>query len=152
MLSGNARSKKEAALLSGFSPAVANNAHAKIEKTEGFHNAMIVLATKSNNLMLAAMHEFEARGLTKFSNTELIGALNAIGKAWERVEKQREPGKLKTPEGNRLRGVLTRKTVTTETAVVESVPTEETASAKEPEITEAEFREKPAPEEIDMDF
>jgi len=110
MMDGNASSKKEAALLSGFSMTVANNAHSKIENTEGYKNAMIGLATKSNNLMLAALSEFEARGLKGFTNAELIKALNAIGSAWERIEKQRAPNKLTTPEGNRLYDIFRRET------------------------------------------
>lgn len=140
MLSGDADSKKEAALLSGFSMSVAENAAAKIEKTEGYHNAMIGLATKSNNLMLAALHEFEARGLKGFTNSELIKALNAIGSAWERVEKQRAPNKLKTPEGNRLHGILTRRT-TVETAVLTAPPTEDAATPDARNVTDAEFTE-----------
>lgn len=145
MLNGEARSKKEAALLSGFSLTVAENAHAKIETTEGYHNAMIGLATKSNNLMLAALHEFEARGLKGFSNSELIKALNAIGQAWERVEKQRNPKK--EPDGsNRLAGIFKRTTVV-ETAVI--APTKEAAAAPSPEPTDAEYTET---SEEDMDF
>ncbi len=137
ILSGSAVSKKEAALLSGFSMTVAENAKHKIEDTEGYQNAMIVLATKSNNLMLAALSEFQARGLKDFTNSDLIKALNAIGSAWERVEKQRAPNKMTTPEGNRLLGVFQRKTVT-ETARLESAPPEDPASASVPIITEAE--------------
>jgi hypothetical protein len=147
-LNGNATSKKEAALLSGYTPAVANNAKAKIESTEGYHNAMIVLATKSNNLMLAAMHEFEARGLKDFTNKELVAALNAIGAAWERVEKQRSPNGSKAADGsNRLQGLFTRKTVT-ETAVIGPAPADDPASASPKKTKEAEFVEV----DPDMDF
>lgn len=133
---------------------VAENAAAKIEKTEGYHNAMIGLATKSNNLMLAALHEFEARGLTKFTNKELIGALNAIGAAWERVEKRRNPdgGKL-PPGGNRLAGIFKRTTTTTtETAVIPPVSESPATPGEEPK--DAEYVET-VPEEVtesDMDF
>lgn len=124
MMNGQADSKKEAALLSGFSVSVANNAHNKIENTEGFKNAMIVLAARSNNLLLAVMNEFEVRGLKEFSNKDLVSAMNAISSAWTKIEEKRAPNKLKTPEGNRLRGIFTK---TTETAVIESAP--EPASA-----------------------
>lgn len=152
MLNGAADSKKEAALLSGFSMTVAENAHAKIEKTEGYHNAMEELALKSNNLMLAALSQFQARGLDGFSNKELIAALNAIGSAWERVEKQRNPQK-ELPGGNRLAGIFKRTTVT-ETAVVAPV-SEVPASAHSPEPTDAEFTETTAgaePSAEEMDF
>jgi len=130
MMDGNANSKKEAALLSGYSMNVADNVHSKIESTEGYKNAIIVLATKSNNLMLAALTEFEARGLKGFTNAELIKALNAIGSAWERVEKQRAPNKMSTPEGNRLYDIFRKQ------------------NSKKP--VEAEFVEKPS--DNDMDF
>jgi hypothetical protein len=127
-LNGDGRSKKEMALLSGFSPAVAENVKAKVENTEGYKNAVIELATKSNNLLLAAMTEYEARGLKNFSNKDLNAALNAIASAWDRVEKVRAPEKMKTPDGNPLRAVFTKR-VETQTAVFESAP-EEPAAAK----------------------
>lgn len=139
VLNGEGRSKKEAAILSGYSTSVAENVKEKIESTEGYHNAMIQLATRSNNLMLAALHEFEARGLKDFTNAELIKALNAIGSAWERIEKQRNPNPNKLPEGNRLQGIFKRKTTVVETAEI-PVPLE----AAVPVAREAEFHEKPA--------
>lgn len=133
-LNGQGRTKKEIALLSGYTKSMAENAKAKIEDTEGYQNAVIVLAGESNNLLLAVMAEFKARGLKKFSNADLTKALNAISGAWDRIEKVRAPNQMKTPEGNRLRGLFTR---TTETAVIETVPpTEATASAPQQEITD----------------
>lgn len=146
-LNGEGRSKKEIALLSGFSKSVAENAKNKIEDTEGYQNAVIQLATDSNNLLLAVMAEFKARGLKGFTNADLTKALNAISGAWDRIEKVRAPNSLKTPEGNRLRGVFTRR-VETQTAVVESVPPESTAAAKEPNIIDVEA----APVNPEMDF
>jgi hypothetical protein len=134
------------ALLSGFSPSVAENVKHKVENTEGYKNAVIELATKSNNLLLAAMAEYEARGLKNFSNKDLNAALNAISAAWDRVEKTRAPNKLKTPEGNPLRAIFTER-VTTRTATLE--PIEEPATAEESEeetpdtIHEAEVIEDP---------
>lgn len=152
-LGGQGKTKKEMAILSGFSPAVAENVKAKVEDTVGYKNAVIELAHKSNNLLLAVMTEFEARGLEDFSNADLTKALNAISSAWDRVEKVRAPDKLKTPEGNRLRGILTQR-VETKTITVESIPPDVPASAPEPEAKDAEFTEKPkeADEEIDLDF
>lgn len=161
MLNGQADSKKEAALLSGFSMSTAENAKAKIESTEGYHNAMHELALKSNNLMLAALSEFQARGLNNFSDKDLIGALNAIGAAWERVEKQRNPDRGKLPPGdNRLAGIFKRTTVT-ETAVIPP-PSEVPATPVPSEVTDAEYVEtvsvgayasaQDAVSEEDMDF
>lgn len=90
---------------------MADNAKAKIEDTEGYQNAVIVLAAESNNLLLGVMAEFKARGLKGFSNSELTKALNAISGAWDRIEKKREPNKMKTIEGNRLRSIFTTQTV-----------------------------------------
>jgi hypothetical protein len=114
-LNGQGGSKKEIALLSGYTKSMAENAKYKIEETEGYQNAVIVLATESNNLLLAVMHEFKARGISEFTNSELIKALNAISGAWDRIERNKAPDKLKTPEGNPLRGVFLRRV--TETAV-----------------------------------
>lgn len=139
-LNGEGRSKKEMALLAGFSPAVAENVKAKVEDTEGYQNAVIELATKSNNLLLACFAEYQARGLKNFSNKDLNAALNAISSAWDRVEKVRAPGKMKTPEGNPLRAVFTKR-VETQTAVFEQTPQEPaTANSKEetPVVHEAE--------------
>lgn len=122
MLNGSAKSKKEAALLSGFSQTVAANAHNKIEKTEGYQNAIIGLAVESNNLLLAVLAEFKARGLTDFSNADLTKALNAITGAWDRIETRRAPNKMQTPEGNRLHAVFRRKTETL--TISEAAPAE----------------------------
>jgi hypothetical protein len=145
-LNGQGKSKKEIAKLSGYSTTMAENAKAKIENTEGYKNAVIELAHKSNNLLLAVMSEFEARGLKDFSNKDLNSALNAISGAWDRIEKTRAPNKMKTEEGNRLRGVFTRR-VETQTAVLEEVPAELPASASQSEPIDAEFTEGP-----DLDF
>lgn len=141
MMNGQAGSKKEAALLSGFSISVAENAKHKIEATEGFKNAMQVLAYRSNNLLVAVMNEFEARGLTTFSNKDLVAAMNAITSAWSKIDEKRAPNKMKTPEGNPLRAVFTRR-VETQTAAVELAPRETTAPPPEPIHATA----------VDMDF
>lgn len=144
MMSGQAGSKKEAALLSGFSMSVAENVKAKIEDTEGYQNAIIGLATQSGNLLQAVMAEFKARGIENFSNGDLIKAMNAIAGAWDKIDQRRAPNKMKTPEGNRLRTIFTERT---RTAVMESVPSEVPASANQEDITDAEFTEAP-----DLDF
>jgi hypothetical protein len=151
-LNGDGKSKKEIALKSGYSLTMAENAKHKIEDTEGYKNAIIQLANDSNNLLMAVMAEFQARGLSEFSNKDLNGALNAISAAWDRIEKSRAPDRLKTPEGNPLRALMMKR-VETQVAVVESVPTEAPASASEPEPTPAEFRVKQDEDEEDpMDF
>jgi hypothetical protein len=102
---GQGKCKKQIALDCGYAPSSANSVVEHIESKPGFHNAMIVLARDSNNLALAAMEEFKARGFSDFSNKDLIGALNAIGSAWSRFnatpkEKESDPSR------NRLRTVI----------------------------------------------
>ncbi len=141
-LNGDGSSKKEIALLSGYSMNVAENVKAKVEDTTGYKNAVIELAVKSNNLLLAAMTEFEARGLEGFSNAELTKALNAISGAWSHIEKHRAPDQMKTVEGNPLRGVFQRR-VETQTVTIEPAP----VTPKE------EVKNTPTPvESIDLDF
>jgi len=82
LFGGQGSSKKQIALDSGYSAAVSNSVSSHIENKPGFNNAMSALAIDSNNLALAAMHEFKARGFEDFSNKDLVGALNAIGGAW----------------------------------------------------------------------
>lgn len=98
-------SKKQIALNVGYSPNVASSISSHIENKPGFNNAMAALAIDSNNLALAAMHEFKARGFEDFSNKELVGALNAIGNAWSKfnvVEKVKQPSE----NSNKLRTVI----------------------------------------------
>lgn len=153
-LNGQGDTKKEMALMSGYSQTMAKNPKTKIESTEGYNNAVIELAAKSNNLLLGVMAEFEARGMKNFSNKDLNAALNAISGAWDRIEKTRAPNKLKTPEGNPLRAVFTERTRTaTFESAPEEPPVEETATANDkesgPKIHEGEEVEK---EKIDLDF
>lgn len=124
LFNGDGKSKKDIARSVGYSPAIANNALAKIENTEGFHNAMEKLAVESNNIMLAVFEEYKARGLTKFSNKDLNGALNAIASAWERIARVRNPDKNLDPEQNPLRKVFMQK-VQNQTINVTPIPKED---------------------------
>ncbi len=108
-LTGAGSSKKEMALLSGFSPSTAENVKYKIETTEGFHNAMLEMATKSNNVLMAILAEYEIRGMNTFSNKDLNGAVNAIAAAWDRIETRRAPARSKDPEQNPLRRAIIQK-------------------------------------------
>jgi hypothetical protein len=105
VFNGQGKDKKQIALDCGYSPNVANSVSSHIENKPGFHNAMARLAQDSNNLALAAMHEFKARGFEDFSNKDLVGALNAIGSAWSKFNAPaRDPNA--TPSTNRLRTVI----------------------------------------------
>ncbi len=149
-MNGNASSKKEAALLSGFSLSVAENVKAKVEDTEGYQNAIIGLATESGNLMQAILAEFKARGLTKFSNADLTKALNAISGAWAKIEEKRAPNRMKSPTENPLRGVFIRRT---ETAVIEEVrPAPTPVPSQDVTVPAAEEKLPREDDSIDLDF
>lgn len=135
LLGAQGNSKKEIALDVGYSPYVANSISSHIENQPGFNNAMAALAVQSNNLALAAMHEFKARGFADFSNKELIGALNAIGNAWSKFnQKVKEPNE--NPAGNKLRTVILQQienqTLTTADGDVKR--TEKRNAAKKPPV------------------
>ena len=104
---GDGITKKQIALDVGYSPNVANSVSSHIENKAGFNNAMAALAVDSNNLALAAMHEFKARGFEDFTNKELIGALNAIGSAWSKFNQPpKDTDRNMNPKGNKLRTVI----------------------------------------------
>lgn len=137
LLSADGPTKSAIARSVGYSPSVAANTENKIEKTEGFKNAVIELAHKSNNLVLAIMAEYERRGFTDFSNTELNNAVGQIGAAWDRFNKHRADPKNLTAEGNPLRKVFMQKV---ENQTIHITP-EQPAPPKEPipaEATEVE--------------
>lgn len=107
VFSGQGQNKKQIALDCGYSPNVANSISSHIENKPGFNNAMAQLAIDSNNLALAAMHEFKARGFEDFSNKDLVGALNAIGSAWAKFNApQVDRVRSENPSGNRLRAII----------------------------------------------
>lgn len=128
-------------MLSGYTKSMAENAKNKIENTDGYKNAVANLAHKSNNLLLAVMNEFEVRGLTEFSNKDLVSAMNAISSAWDRIDTKRAPNLLKTAEGNPLRAVFMERSVT-RTATLEPVPSEAPATPPPTETKDAEFTEE----------
>jgi len=137
LFNGQGKSKKEIARSVGYSPAIANNTERKIEKSEGFYNAMAKLALESNNLVLAAMAEYKARGLKNFSNKDLNGAMNAITQAWDRINKQRAINSEKDPEKNPLRKVFMQR-VENQT-IINNIPKEKQEAL-------------PIQEDIDLDF
>lgn len=128
-LKGDGKSKKAMALEVGYPPSVAAKATEKIESTEGFANAMIELASKSNNIVLAAMHEYQVRGFKNFSNKDLNGALNAISTAWEKFNKVRAPDKKNDPDFNPLKRVIMQK-VENQTINVGTPPEKEATAEK----------------------
>jgi len=124
--------KKQIALDCGYSPYVANSVSSHIENKPGFNNAMAALAIDSNNLALAAMSEFKARGFKDFSNKELTGALNAIGNAWGKFNAVPAEMKEKS-ETNKLRTVILQQ-VENQTITTPKETPKVTESPKEPEF------------------
>ena len=120
---GDGTSKKQIALDCGYSPYVSNSISSHIENKPGFNNAMAALAIDSNNLALAAMSEFKARGFEDFSNKELVGALNAIGSAWSKfnaMPKEKDNDRLGS---NKLRTVILQQ-VENQTITAPATPTQ----------------------------
>ena len=105
LFGGQGQSKTEMALNSGYSPHVARSVVSHIENSPGFHNAMAQLAYESNNLAMAAMHEFEARGFSDFSNKEMVSALTAIANAWSKFTSPVKDA-AKKDSTNKLRTVI----------------------------------------------
>lgn len=139
IFNGDGVSKKQIAMSVGYSKAIANNANAKIERSEGFLNAMENLAIESNNLLLAILMQYKKRGLDDFSNKDLNGAANAISSAWDRISKQRMPDSNRDPEKNPLKKIYMTK--------VENQTINNITPIQTPAVIET------APEEeIDMDF
>ena len=100
------KDKRSIALDVGYSRFVAASAKSKIENTKGFNNAILALANDSNNLALAAMAEFKARGLKGFSNKDLVGALNAISGAWSKFNNAEKEPRSQAESGNKLRQIV----------------------------------------------
>lgn len=99
--------KRQVALDVGYAPNLAASVTSHIEDTAGFHNAMAKLAYESNNLALAAMHEFKSRGFEGFTNTEMIKALNSISGAWAKFSQPaRDVERSNNTSTNKLRTVI----------------------------------------------
>lgn len=131
ILGGDGNSKKQIALNSGYSPNVARSVTSHIENKLGFNNAISALAVDSNNLALAAMHEFKARGFKDFSNKELVGALNAIGNAWSKFNAVPKDEQSSNPTGNKLRTVVLQRI---ENQTVMAAPEKKIVVAQEGEV------------------
>lgn len=101
-LSGKGKSKKEIALMSGYSLNAANSVKVKIENTEGYSNAMAALAGETGNFALQVYHALKQKDLSKESVSTLLGAVSTLASAWEKFTP-----KAKEDEGhNRLKGVI----------------------------------------------
>ena len=83
VLSG--KTKKESALLSGYSITTANKPKQDIEDTEGFSNAMNALASKAGNVALAIMHKLgEPERINKMTTEQLLASVSVLSTAFVR--------------------------------------------------------------------
>lgn len=118
VLHGVGTTKKEAALVSGYSPAVAHSVVQKIESTEGFSNAMSALASETGNVALQVLHTLKHRDLSKEPTQTLLNAVNTLANAWERFT-PKEQKNLPDKGSNRLRAILLEPTKTHD-AIIET--------------------------------
>ncbi len=141
--------KKTIALDVGYSPSVSRSVVSKIESRPGFNNAIAKLAAESNNMALTVLSEFKARGLTDFSNKDLISSLSAIASAWDKFNKglvQAEKPQIDNGK-NRLKTVILQN-IAKQVNVQSSNESPAIESPAE-EATPVEFEEVPNP---DLDF
>lgn len=107
VFSADGVNKKQIALDVGYSPNCSHSITTHIEATAGFQNAIAKLAYESNNLALAAISEFKARGFEDFTNGEMVNALNAIAGAWSKFSQPaRELERSNNTSTNKLRTVI----------------------------------------------
>lgn len=145
--SAQGKTKKEIALDVGYTKNIANSVKSKIEDKRGFNNAVAKLAIESNSVALSVMAEFKARGFTEFSNKDLVGALNAIGNAWQKFNAV--PKDQNDPNSKLGRNKL--RTVILERVGNKTIRDAEVFEEKQPEPEEKETTSKGLTEE-DMDF
>lgn len=143
---GEGVSRKQIALDVGYPPSMANVVKQKIESTVGFNAAMMKLAADSNNVALAALHEFKVRGFTEFSNKDLVAALNAIGGAWAKFngENRRKDDDEGGGKGNKLRTIVMQH--------IENQTMNNTVPVEAPKVEKSEPVKVVDAEEVDVDF
>jgi hypothetical protein len=106
VLDGGAHTRKDMALMSGYSQASAGNA-GYLEKKMGFHNAMQKLALQSNMVVTALLEEFSNRNLRDFTDKDLIAATNVLTNSWAKFNKVNIETEMPKQQGpNRLRPVI----------------------------------------------
>ena len=100
-LGGAAKSKKQLALMSGYSPSVAESVADHIENTVGYHNAVADLAGETGNMVMRIYHTLEKKDLSKESVPVLLEAVRTMASAWETFTPKQS-----SPTDNPLRGIL----------------------------------------------
>ena len=136
VFNGDGIDKQKIALDCGFSPNVAKSVTTHIENKPGFHNAMSQLAFDANELALAAIEQFKARGFEDFSNTEMIKALTAISTAWQKFNTVAEEKTIgNTSSTNKLR-----------TVILQQIENQTVLQSEKPIVEQKE------PEKVNLDF
>lgn len=105
-LGGMDKTKQETAIQAGYSPNVATSVMNKIEKTEGYANAMAKLASDNGNLALKIYHEMSHRDLSKESTPVLLSAIKTLAEAWQVYTPK---AKEDNPKENPLRAIILQK-------------------------------------------
>lgn len=144
VFNGDGVSRKQIALDVGYPPSMANLVKEKIESTVGFNAAMMKLAADSNNVALAALHEFQVRGFSEFSNKDLVAALNAIGNAWAKFNERNKPREESESKGNKLRTIVMQH--------IENQTMNNTVPIDQKEVKKSEPIKVVDVEEVDVDF
>jgi predicted transcriptional regulator with HTH domain len=104
VFSGDIRPKTEIAVECGYSPNVSRSVRTHIENTNGFKNAMSVLATEASNIAIGVMEEIDKRGYKDLTNKELLSTINVMSSAWSRFILPEDEDS--TPATNKLRTVI----------------------------------------------
>ena len=96
--------KKEMALAVGYSPAVAHSVAQKIERTEGYSNAIAALASDAGNVALKIMHKLKHADLDKMSFETAVDQLTKVAAVFEKFTPQAKAEPEHKPNG--LRAVI----------------------------------------------
>ncbi len=105
ILGAQGKTKKEIALAVGYSGAVAHNAKAKIENTEGYANAVRDLALETGDVVMYAYASIKNRNLDKEDLKTVLRAVEVLSNAFEKFSNNKNNDE-KALKNNRLRTVL----------------------------------------------
>ena len=91
--SGEDKSRRQLAKEVGYSQAVADNVVTKVEKTDGFKNALGEIARMNNAVMLKVYAELAGRDISKEDFKKLIDSIDVLSKSFERFLPKEEAEK-----------------------------------------------------------
>lgn len=99
-----ATTKKAMALAVGYSPSVADSVKDRIEKTEGYSNAIAALASDAGNVALKIMHKLKHADIDKMSFETAVDQLTKVAAVFEKFTPQAKVEETKKPNG--LRAII----------------------------------------------